>query len=251
MSSPNPMPKLGEIRTNVAGDIVSGIVNNPQIQSAIFGSLASLISKSLESLVNRLFNKRPPVGGAGEGGGFLDPSVEVPDDKIPVPPVPSKLKDYTSVRIKVFKAQYNRELFPQMYTEDNKDGLYRPALQDVYNRRSKIWFDCTPFKGDHPVQTDEGRADGILWDAVFHVSYNGAETICKADKNRLQDTNNGSGRPIQVIIGDSVGHGFSAWDFAHSFLDQINVGENEGNYEAWVELPLLGMRSDVIKFKVS
>ena len=251
--SATPQPIRGEIRTSLAGDILGGIAKNPEIQQAIFTSLLGLFTKGIGALIDKISNKRPPVSGPSEGGGFLPPDAEVPDDKIPVTPpnANNKLKDYTSVVIKVFKAQYNRELFPQMYTDDNKMGLYRPALQDVYNRWTKIWFDCTPFKGNHAVQEGEGREDGILWDPIFHVSYKGVETIQRADKKRLQDTANGSGRPIQVIEGESVGFGFSAYDFANGYLAQINVGDNEGDYEAWVEIPLLGMRSDVIKFKVS
>lgn len=255
MSSPaNPI--RGDIRSSIAGDILGGIAKNPEIQQAIFASLLGLLSKLANGAIDKIFNKRPPVGGTGEGGGFLPPDTDVPDDKIPVNPPNSsnKLKDYTSVVIKVFKAQYNRELFPDQYDPSkggNEQGLYRPALQEVYNRWTKIWFDCTPFKGNHPVQTDEGREDGILWDPIFHVSYNGVETIQRADKKRLQDTANGAGRPIQVIEGESVGFGFSPYDFAHGYLAQINVGDNEGDYEAWVEIPLLNKRSDVLKFKVS
>ncbi len=94
--------------------------------------------------------------------------------------------------MKFFKAQYNRELFPEQYTDDNPFGLYRPAKVDVYNRRSKIWFDCTPFKGNKAVQQDEGRQDGILWTPIWHLVYGGDETKVYANKKQLHDTNNGA-----------------------------------------------------------
>lgn len=237
-------------RASLGGDIIRGVAGSPQFQTAIVGGLVGL----LEMLLGRLFGqgKHVTVPAADR-----EPVEDLPDDKIVPPgkPTPSapgpRDLGYTSLKLGVMKAQYNRELFPDMYTEDNKFGLYRPALQEVYNRWSKVWFDATPFKGAHAVQTDEGNKDGILWTPVFHLFYNKAETIVRADPGVRQDTANGSNRPIQVVEGDSIGVGFSAWDFAHGFLCQIQVGDNEGDYEAYVEIPQLGLQSDRVSFKVS
>lgn len=243
--------KGSEIRNSVATDILGGIAQNPQVQQAIVTSIIGLLGTVFKGLFDKFLNKRPPVTGPGEGGGFIPDDTPIPDDKIPIPPTADKLKDYTSVRLSFFKAQYNRELFGDMYTDGNSMGLYKPAKQDVYNRRSKIWFDCTPFKGNKAVQTDEGRADGILWTPIWHIVYGGDETKVFANKKQLQDTANGTGRPIQMVEGDSVSCGFSPWDFAHGFLCQINVGDNEGEYTVYVEIPELKMKSDTFTFRVS
>lgn len=242
--SSNTRPSLG-------GDIVGSLAKNPEVQNMIVSAILSLLSGLFTGLIAKIGNKRPPVSGPSDGGGFLPPDTAVPDDKIPVSPTLDKLKDYTSLKLSFFKAQYNRELFPDQYTDNNPMGLYRPAKQDVYNRRTKIWFDCTPFKGSHPVQTDEGRSDRILWTPVWHLVYGGDETKVFANKKQLHDTANGEGRPIQVVEGESVSCGFSPWDFAHGFLNQINVGDNEGEYTVWVEIPELKMKSDTFTFKVS
>lgn len=239
MSSQNQKSSIG----STLGGFAGGLAGSPQVQAVAAGFLANL----LQSLLDRIFHphvsqpasERPPVD-------------DVPDDKIipapkPVPrPVTPPPTGYTGLKLAIFKAQYNHELFPEQYTPDNTMGLYRPAKQDVYNRRSKVWYDATPFKGDHAVQQDEGAADGILWKPVFHLSYGGSETIVKAGNVKGPD-----GEPIQVVDGESVGAGVSAWKFAKGYLCQINVGDNEGVYEAYVEIPEMGLRSDVVTFTVS
>lgn len=190
----------------------------------------------------------------------------LPDDKIAIVPViiakppvlvvPEKkpqVKDlgYTGLQLQVQKAQYNHELFPEQYTDDNQFGLYRPARQSVYNRRSKIWFDMSPFKGNHKVEADEGTADGLAFSPVWYLEYNGQVTIVRADKQTLHDTPNGSGRPIQVVEGESVGVGFTPWDWAQGFLCQINVGDSEGKYRIYGEIPELGLRTEYLEFTVS
>lgn len=243
-----------DARASLGGDIIRGVAGSPAFQTAVVGGLTGLIEK----LLGKLFGQGRHVSVPAADRPTVD---DLPDDKIvppvgkPVPSAPSpKDLGYTSLRLGINKAQYNRELFPDMYDKDkggNEFGLYRPANQDVYNRWSKIWFDATPFKGMHAVQTTEGDKDGILWTPVFHLFYRGAETIVKADSHLRQDTVNGANRPVQVVEGDSVGVGFSAWDFANGYLCQIQVGDNEGDYEAYVEIPQLGLVSDRIKFRVS
>lgn len=237
---------------SIGSDILTSILGNQQLQQTLFTGLFSLLAGLLAKVGG---NKGVSVPAAAR-----PPVDDLPDDKIipappkvttPPPPPPPPNHGYTMLRLGFSKAQYSRELFPDQYTEDNTFGLYRPAAQTVYNRRSKVWFDATPFKGSHAVQTDEGEQDGILWKPVFHFIYNGDETIVSANLDRRQDTANGSNRPIQVVQGDSVGVGFSAWDFAHGYLAQIQVGDNEGSYTAWVEIPELGLKSDVLSFSVS
>lgn len=227
------------------GSIAEKALQNPEVQSFILSKLGDLLAK--------LFS--------GHGKSVSVPATErpkvedFPDDKIiPAPPHPTPPPvptGYTGVKLNVAKAQYNRGLFPEQYTEDNPFGLYRPAFVPVYNRNSKIWFNATPFKGDHAVEEDEGRTDGILWEVVWYLTYNGHLTVLKASKTVFHDTHNGAGRPIQVVEGDSVGCGLEAWDFAHSFLCQIQVGENEGDYSVYYEIPKIGFRSENLEFKVS
>lgn len=220
----------------------------PEAQTAIVAGLFGFLAQ----IVQGLLTKKPSVS---QPASERPPVEDVPDDKIipagpkPVPSAPDL--GYTELKINVQKAQYNRELFPEQYTEDNKFGLYRPAKQDVYNRWSKIWMNATPYKGSHAVQTDEGRIDGILWEVVWHWKYNGVETTQRANKNLTRDTQNGAGRPIDVVEGESVGLGMSAWDFAHSYLSQTNVGDNEGSYEVWAEIPKLKLTSEHFTFSVS
>jgi hypothetical protein len=254
-SNSNPIQAAVQAQaSSIGGQLLQALL--PQLEGLLFPSLAALFA----SLLAKIGGNKGTIIPAP-----LRPVVDgVPDDKITpapakappaaAPPPPPANHGYTSLKLSVFKAQYNRELFPDQYDPakgGDQFGLYHPALQTTYNRRSKIWFDCTPFKGTQAVQQDEGRADGILWTPRFHLTYNGDETIVSADRAHLQDTVNGTQRPIQVVQGDSVGVGFSAWDFAYGFLCQIQVGENEGSYSVWVEIPELGLKSDPITFSVS
>lgn len=244
------MAPKNDTRASLGGDIIRGVAGSPQFQTAVVGGLVGL----LEKLLGRLF---------GQGKDVVVPAVDrplvddIPDDKIippgkPTPSAPSpKALGYTSLKLAIFKAQFNKESNPDQYTKDNPFGLYKPARQNEYKPWSKVWFDATPFKGSHAVQTDEGDKDGILWAPIFHIFYNKAETIVKADPSIRQDTANGANRPVQVVEGDSVGVGFSAWDFANGFLCQIQVGDNKGDYEAYVEIPGLGLTSDRVSFKVA
>jgi len=242
---------------SVGGDLLKGILGNPQVQqtlvAGIFGLLSGLIAKLFGQgkSVTVPASERPPVD-------------EVPDDKI-APPVPKPVVPaakpgllslgYTAVKLGIMKAQYNHELFPAEYTEDNKFGLYKGPDKDAIfkahstklNRRSKVWFDATPFKGAQPVQQDEGAADGILWKPRFHLFYNGEETVVYANEAVLGP----AGEPIQVVYGESVGVGVSAWQFAKGYLCQINVGDNEGPYSAYVEIPALQLRSETLTWEVS
>lgn len=217
------------------------------------------IYESNKPLFDSIFHSTPHVSVPAA----QRPLVEgLPDDKIVVPvfvpppaPVPGSVKDYSALRLNMAKAQYNQELFPDMYDEakgGNKFGLYSPARQSVYNRRSKLWFNTTPLKKDgHEVEHDEGEADGILWGIEWHLFYNGHETIVKADHALLRDTPNGAQRPVQAVLGDSVAVGQAAWDYAESFLCQINVGENEGEYEVFARHTQLDITSETLHFSVS
>lgn len=229
----------------------SGFQVAPEAQTAIVNGLFDFLAQLIHGLLSKKNSvsqpavERPPVE-------------ELPDDKI----IPAGSKStpsapnlgYTSLKVNVQKAQYNHELFPDQYDESkggNKFGLYSPARQGVYNRWSKIWMNATPFKGDHAVEKDEGEKDGILWEVVWHWKYNGAETTQRANRTVLRDTPNGAGRPIDVVEGESVGLGQAAWDYAHSYLSQTNVGDNEGSYEVYAEIPKLKLRSESFTFSVS
>lgn len=223
------------------------------------GTILAIVEQE-KPLIDELFKHKPqvivPATERPLVDGFPDDKILVPAPRPVPPPAPPVVAhaDYTGLRINIAKAQYNQELFPDQYTEKggaNEFGLYRPARQEVYNRRSKIWGNVTPLKGDHAVEHDEGAADGILWGVEWVGIYNGVETVLKADPHVTHDTHNGANRPIQVVEGESVGFGLEAWDFAESFLAQIQVGDNEGEYELYASLPKLGLRSESIKFRVS
>jgi hypothetical protein len=229
----------------------SGFQLAPEAQTAIVSGLFGFLAQLIQGLLNR----KPSVS---QPAVDRPPVEELPDDKIipagPKPTPSSPDLGYTSLKINVQKAQYNRELFPDQYDPakgGNKFGLYSPARQETYNRWTKLWMNATPFKGDHAVQTDEGAKDDILWEVVWHWVYNGVETIQRANRSVTRDTPNGVGRPIDVVTGESVGLGQAAWDFAYSYLSQTNVGDNEGNYEVWAEIPKLKLTSEHFTFTVS
>jgi hypothetical protein len=242
-----------------------GFQLSPEAQTALVGGLFQFLTPFIGALLDKLLHPTPRVSQPAAERPSVD---NLPDDKIipagpkPVPSAPAgetasqraTRLGYTSLKVNVQKAQYNHELFPDQYDPakgGNPQGLYSPARQETYNRWSKVWMNATPFKNDHAVEEDEGRTDDILWGIVWVWKYNGVTTVQRANKNVLRDTKNGSGRPIDVVEGESVGLGQAAWDFAHSFLSQTNVGDNEGNYEVHAELPALGLVSETFSFKVS
>lgn len=242
-----------------------GFQLTPEAQTAIVGGLFQFLTPFLGVLLEKLLHPTPRVSVPA----VERPTVDgLPDDKIipagpkPVPSAPAgetpaqkaQRLGYTSLKINYQKAQYNHELFPDQYDVSkggNPQGLYSPARQDVYNRWSKIWMNATPFKGSHPVETEEGRTDGILWGIVWVWEYNGVITTQRASTTVTRDTPSGAGRPVDVVQGESVGLGQWAWDFAHSFLSQTNVGDNEGTYRVHAELPALGLISETVEFRVS
>lgn len=219
------------------------------------------------ALVTGLFNKLKgnKVKQKAEDRGEFGNVDGLPDDKIdigtkpPVLPTPPQELGYTSAKLVVKMAQFNRELFPGMYDVNagrNKDGLYKrdeisAALSGngAFNRRTKIWFDTTPFKGANPVLEAEGAADGILWQPVYNIQGPNGLSVVRDGGPDLIPPDDGR---VQLVEGPGTAHvGVTNWRVTNGFGLQINVGEDEGDYRVWVDYPQLGLRTNDITFKVS
>lgn len=160
--------------------------------------------------------------------------------------------DVTKVKLKIGRCQFNRELFPEQYTKENKMGLYSEeqkaaALAGAFNRGSNLWLDFSPFVGSEKQEKDAVRAAGLAFKPNWYFTF----------------TPEGGGPPSSgQVLGTGIGVAISAIEGV------VNVGgesaddslgyhlrfhcEGEGTYEVTATLKV-GDRefADTVTFKVS
>lgn len=82
------------------------------------------------------------------------------------------------VRFRLLRAQYNRDLFPEQYNDNNPDGLYSGKdLQAVregkraLNVESNAWLDLTGFNAEGvELNRDALRRAGLAYKTLFRVN---------------------------------------------------------------------------------
>lgn len=209
--------------------LITDMGNNPAVQAALAGLLSQLLS-ALPNLVIGLFNKKPkpvlspgdvPISNPNNTGDFED-------DVIP-PPVPVKTRKVATVKIVTSRLQYSQKLNPEMFTEDNKQGLYdNPRSYEggdsAINIGAKGWFDLTAFDEDGEEFKPEAVAQyGLAYKTEHHVG----DAFIKGNGGSMGNPNEG----YETQDGQ-VGNGISSWKKTNGFLHQVKF-HSEGTWEVF------------------
>lgn len=218
------IPSTGQ-KSSVSSDLIGSILGNPQIQETLVQSL-------LGALLG-LFKRKPkPIvlpGGTPVPNPNNDAGDDFPDDVIP-PPVTAKTRIVSKVRMVASRLQYSRRLNPEMYTADNKFGLYsNPRLyeggKDAINIEAKGWFDLTAFDQNGVEFKPEAVAE---YDLAYKTEHHVGDTFIKGNGGSLGSPNEG----YETFEGEGVGNGITAWISSNGFLHQVKF-HKEGTYEVW------------------
>lgn len=94
--------------------------------------------------------------------------------KPPVDPVPL----LSRVRLRLLRAQYNRTLHPEQYTDNNPDGLYsgkdRAAIERgiaALNRESNAWYDLTAYDANGvELSREQLKRAGLAFRTSFGIN---------------------------------------------------------------------------------
>lgn len=215
-----------------------------------------LISESIKALVGlfgellaRARKPRPPVVvidkptpvSPGIGGD------DFPDDHIPTPT--AEERDVATVELKLARVQYNRQRFPEQYTEANPQGLYSPdavkAIQDgsgTMNFTSKFWLDLTA-RDQHGKEflRDAVLAYGLAFETEHHC---GGAYI----QGHGQAADGGPKPGYGTSDTDAIGNGITAWLSSLGFLHQMKA-HGEGSFECWGKVN--GVESNHFTIRVS
>lgn len=204
---------------SIAGDIF----NSPAVQQTIQALLLDLLTR-VPGLLGGLFSKKPkkvveepePAVPGTEDSDF-------PDDTIPPPPSTEDRK-IASVRLKLARAQYNRQRFPDQYTAANPMGLYSStdlraieSGQGSLNYGSKFWLDLTAFDAaGKEFLRDAVLAAGLSYETEHHcgdayiIGHGAAKDGSPKAGYETNDT-------------DAIGNGITAWISSLGFLHQMKA----------------------------
>jgi len=232
MSSKVAMPKAS---------VGMDIFNSPAVQG-ILATLLAQFAEAIPGLLAGLFKKKPtvPVVVPTPAGGDED----FPDDTIPDPAPGRTVK---TVRLKLARAQYNKQRFPDEY-KDGKDGLY-DNLKEIQEGRanlayaSKFWLDLTAYDADgkeflRPAVLTHGLA--------YKTEHHAGDAYIKGFG---PDVKNADGSPkAEVVHTDEIGNGISAWNSSFGFLHQMKAHQ-EGEYLCSGSVD--GVESNTFTIKVS
>jgi hypothetical protein len=201
--------------------LVGDLGNNPAVQAALAGLLAQLLS-AVPNLIGGLFNRKPKEPVKVPTPAPTQPDPEFPDDTIPAPTGNSKIE---KVRLKLARAQYNRQRFPNEYTPENPFGLYsNDTLRDIeagnqaLNYGSKFWLDLTAYDAaGREIMRDRVLSLGL----AFKTEFNVGEASIKG---------NGSEDAVEVVDTEDIGNGITAFNSSLGFLHQLKA-HGEGEFE--------------------
>ncbi len=236
MSSPTPPP------SGARPDVLGSLLTNPAAQNLILQGLVALVGA-----IAGLFKKGPPApppvhvpspapAPGGTVGGF-------PDDTIPEPTPTRTVK---SVRLRLARAQYSRERFPEQYTDANPDGLYSDADlrkaqagEQAINFGSKVWLDLTAFDED-------GRE--FLRPAVLAHGLAYQTSHACGDASIMGRGADAAGQPLPYdqAQGEHVTGGISAWVSSLGFLMQFKV-HREGSFPCGGRVANVGAEGFTLK----
>jgi hypothetical protein len=206
---------------SVASDIGGQILGSPAVQGAINNIVQELIARIFGG-IGGLFNRKPKVVITEPTPAPIQVDEDFPDDIIPPPPSVTSRK-VTSVRLKLARAQYNKKRFPEMYTDENPQGLVRDLSGNIpYD--SKFWLDLTAFDAaGKEFLRDAVLANGLAYKTEIHCG----------DAYIIGKGADASGEPVagyETNDTDAIGNGITAWLSSLGFLHQMKA-YGEGEFE--------------------
>ena len=224
-----------------SASLIGDLGSNPAIQGALAAIIAQLLG-SVPGLIAGLFNKKPKAPVTSPTPAPVPQDEEFPDDHIPTPPITAE-RIVTTVRLKLARAQYSKQRFPQEYTEANPFGLVSNeelrAVEEgrsALNYASKFWLDLTAYdQHGKEFLRDAVLALGLEFKTEFHV---GDASI----------KGNGDINKVETVDSDLVGNGITAYNSSLGFLHQMKAhGEGESECSGSVN----GVSSNTFTLKVS
>jgi len=225
--------------------LIGDLGNNPAVQSALAGLLAQLFT-AIPGLLVGLFKKKPQVPIEVPTPATEQPDEEFPDDTIPDPPPGREVK---RVRLKLARAQYNKQRFPEKY-KNGGDGLYSnedlraiEAGESALNYASKFWLDLTAYDSENKEFLRPAvLSHGLAYKTEHHCGDAFIAGFGPDEKNE-------DGTPkAEVVATNEIGHGITAWNSSFGFLHQLKA-HREGEYLCVGSVD--GVQSNSFKIKVS
>lgn len=214
-------------RASFGGDLLAGAAGSQQLQGALVSFLVSLVAGLIARATQRVTTV-PPVPITAPVPSPVPAEPGFPDDVMPAPKTSRKVG---SVRLRLARAQYSRERFPEMYTENNPFGLYSQADlrasmdgAGVLNFGSKFWLDLTPFDTEgREISRPEMIAMGLSFRTEHHA---GDAYIVGAGE--LPDAP-GEPADYKTADTDAVSNGITAWKSSLGYLHQMKAW-GEGSF---------------------
>jgi hypothetical protein len=240
-SNQSALGSVGGVVTGIGG----AILNDPQIRQTLLNVFLGWITGLLHPKA-----KAPVVPATKPVLAPVQISQEYPDDIIPNPkPVG---RSVVSVELKLGRAQYNKERFPEQYTEDNPFGLYSGAdlraIQDGsknLNWGSKLWLDLTARDQN---KAELLRPDILTLGLAFRTEHHCGDAFIKGHG---PGADGGPQAGYETNDTDAIGNGEAAWISSLGFLHQMKAfaGADNGEFECWGSVG--GVESNRFTIRVS
>lgn len=225
-----------------SSSLVTDLGNNPAVQSALSAIIAQLLT-ALPGLIAGIFTKKPKVLVTVPTPAPVQIDEDFPDDTIPEPKAG---RTVVSVRLKLARAQYNKQRFPDQYV-GGKDGLYSPSeLRAIESGGSalaygsKFWLDLTAYDAD---DREFLRPAVLAFDLAYKTEHHAGDAFIAGDGGV-----DGVFNPYDANDTNEVGNGISAWITSLGFLHQMKA-HREGTYECYGSVG--GVESNHFNLKVS
>ena len=233
-------------RASLGGDFLTGAATSPQLQGAFVQLLVGLLAGLFKTIAERVTSPvvTPPVKPVPAP---TQPDPDFPDD---VHPAPTQKRKVGSVRLRLARGQYQRERFPEEYTEANPFGLIpQSELKDIQAGKSampwgsKFWLDLTPYDTDgREITRPEFIAMGLAFQTEHHC---GGAYIVGAGPLPGQPTEPADYKTEDT---DAISNGISAWKSSLGCLHQMRAW-SEGSFA--VVCSIAGVSGDSFTLRVS
>lgn len=203
---------------------------------------------SIVNLFKGIFgHKKPPAGPITEPIPAPGSPSDFPDDHIPAPATPSR--SVVTLELKLSRAQYSKERFPEEYTAQNPFGLVsQERLRAIergeanLNWGSKFWLDLTA----RDANGNEYLRDAIVAKSLaFTTELHAGEAFIKGHG---ANTDGSLKEGYETNDTDAVGNGISAYISSNGFLHQMKA-HSQGEFECWGRVAGIESNHFVIKVK--